>query len=211
MRKNATKQGFSLIEIIVAFSVLVVVIVASTNLLVTIIRTNTENQNTLVAYGLAQEGLEAVRNIRDSNWLLGADFQGKVGSDCLWAGGVCLPDTVGITKDFSIEVQMVQFGGDANPGVQSIPLYSPWKLQDVSAIASEPSVESTQLCFAEGWYMPCGNLGQENKSLFSRYVEISVVTDKKYRVSSVVRWLESGRKKEVRLSTELTDWKGGNT
>ena len=29
----------------------------------------------IVAYGLVQEGLEAVRNIRDSNWLLGADFK----------------------------------------------------------------------------------------------------------------------------------------
>ncbi len=78
--QSGNKSGFTLPEVIVSISIIVIVIVAATNLIVSIIRTNTQNQNTLIAYGLAQEGLEGVRNIRDSDWLIGASFQGKLGS-----------------------------------------------------------------------------------------------------------------------------------
>ncbi len=223
MKKNVNKQAFTLVEIIVAFSVLVLVIVASTNLLVSIIRSNAENVNTLVAYGLAQEGLEAVRNVRDSNWLLGADFQGKVGEDCLWPD-TCLPKSPGDKKDFIIDVHKVESLGDANADIHTISGYAPWKITEVPAIAGEPDIEKTRLCMTspddstgslDVWYYTCSDASTDTKSLFSRYVEVDPMVygqgteTKKYRVSSVVKWMEVGRPKEVRLTTELTDWKGG--
>ncbi len=72
------RSGFSLPEVIVAFSVLVLVIVSASNVLATVMRTNADNVNSLVAYGLAQEGLESMRFIRDSNVLLGVNFDGGV-------------------------------------------------------------------------------------------------------------------------------------
>lgn len=72
------RLGFSLPEVIVAFSVLVLVIVSASNVLATVMRTNADNVNSLVAYGLAQEGLENIRFIRDSNVLLGLNFDGGV-------------------------------------------------------------------------------------------------------------------------------------
>ena len=222
MKKYTHKKAFSLVEIIAAFAILILVVVAATNLLVSVIRSNAENMDSMVAYGLAQEGLEATRNIRDSDWLLGADFSGKVGSDCLWPGAVCLPETVGNKKYFTIDFQNVDlFGGADNVAAQAIPAYAPWKMQDVTVLGGQSDVEKTRLCSTvpdsngngNVWYFSCANSvgisGASKKSLFSRYVEVELVIDKKYRVSSVVQWLESGRKKEVRLTTELTDWKGG--
>lgn len=229
MKNFHNKQAFSLVEVIVAFSVLTVVIVAATNLLVTIVRGNTGNVNTTVAYGLAQEGLEAVRNVRDSNWLLGADFQGRLGGStgkCLWAGGVCFPDTVGVKKDFSLQFRQVKTLGLTTVTSDQIPDYSPWQFKDVtpSNPSDDPSFTETQLYFesaADGqgvWYQPCFTICTLKPSLYSRYVEVSPLSYgsdgtsmkvKKYLVTAVVRWFEIGRPREVRLSTELTDWKGG--
>lgn len=93
--------AFTLPEVIVAFSVLVLVIVSASNVLAVVMRTNADNVNSLVAYGLAQEGLENMRFIRDSNFVLGLDFDGtakaaSVGQ--IW--GEKLFDKTGGTSNF---------------------------------------------------------------------------------------------------------------
>jgi prepilin-type N-terminal cleavage/methylation domain-containing protein len=70
-------SGFTLVEVIVSIAVLVFVITSATGILTTVMRSNTDNLSSLLAYGLAQEGVEAMRNIRDSNFVLGLDFAGK--------------------------------------------------------------------------------------------------------------------------------------
>ncbi len=236
-KQVVNKRGFTLVEVIVAFSVLVVVILASTDLLVTVIRSNTENTNTLIAYGLSQEGLEAFRNMRDSDWLLGAGFDGKVGNDCVWdiQGGSCLPAVSDGKKDFLIDFYQVDNPGQPDPNVtvdvsQIRDQYAPWKLQDVTQdLKNKPLndfLSEAQLCLVhsqtnpdEVWYHPCvfAQTGTSEKMIFSRFVEVQALpygttdltTAKKYRVSSVVDWQEQGRPKEVRLTSEITDWKGG--
>ncbi len=220
-KKFFNKPAFSLVEIIVAFSVLVLVILASTNLLVSIIRSNNENENTLVAYGLAQEGVEGMRNIRDSNWLLGADFQGNIFSgakQCLWGG--CLPAGDNLGKNvFILDFKVMNIQG---PAVDSYAIPdSPWILKDVTSVVqnSEKLDQITKLCVPDPngltafAYHVCSNAQGEIPSLFSRFLEVEPLLYngglKKYRVSSVVHWNELGRPKEVRLTTELTDWKGG--
>ncbi len=223
-RTLKNKPAFTLVEIIVAFTVLVLVILASTNLLVAIIRNNTENENTVVAYGLAQEGLEALRNVRDSNWLLGADFQGSVGGKCLWAGGVCLPGSLGTKKSFALKMQEIEDLGVGPVGSDAIPNYAPWELKDVTPVlpGDSPAVQDTQLYLVASsggdaeWYQPCFSPCTADPSIFSRWIEVEPLAHgtettkvQKYRVSAVVRWKEIGRDKEVRLTTELTNWKGG--
>ncbi len=225
---SSNKQAFTLVEVIVAFSVLVLVIVASTNLLVSVIRSNTENENTLVAYGLAQEGLEAVRNMRDSDWLLGADFEGYVGTSCVWEGG-CFPQQIDTSADYVLDFRQIDSQGADITHASDLQSVSPWMFYPVDL--SDPNGldwQKTKLYIPKApdqgqnqvpvWYKPCVN-GCDNtvtQSPFSRYIEVVPAgyqagdTDiKKYRVTSVVRWQEIGRPKEVRLTTELTDWKGG--
>lgn len=67
MKKNRT--GFSLIETIIAISVIGVVIATAAQLTQSSLKMGRSTMNQFIAFHLAEEGLEIVRNIRDSNWL----------------------------------------------------------------------------------------------------------------------------------------------
>lgn len=85
--------------------VMVLVVYSATTLLISSIRGNVSNVNTMIAYGLAQEGIEAARNIRDSNWLLGAAFSGTVGGvrnrTVIW--GAELPSIEGEVRYYTVD------------------------------------------------------------------------------------------------------------
>ncbi len=215
----ASRTGFTIPEVIVAFGVLVTVIMASTSVVVSAVRNNQENENTLIAYFLAQEALEGIRNVRDSNWLLGADFQGKIGSSCVW-GTDCLPLAVGKKHYFIIDrrtnanVFENRFG---NPvGIEEISRYAPWKLKNITVKDVPPWRDGSVLA-----KLSLGLNEQTNESpliqgKFHRYLEIvpkaygdDSLTAAKYQVFAVITWRENLRDKEIRLGTELTNWKGG--
>ncbi len=63
------KSAFSLSEVIVSITILASTIVAIANLTASNLQANSENLQRLQAYLLAKEGLELVRNHRDSLWL----------------------------------------------------------------------------------------------------------------------------------------------
>lgn len=63
------KSAFTLIETIIAITLITVVLTAVTGLILSTLLANQRNMHTLQANFLAQEGLEAVRYMRDSNWL----------------------------------------------------------------------------------------------------------------------------------------------
>ncbi len=90
MLKN--KEAFTLIETIMAVTLVTVVMTAVTGLILSTLMANQRNIHTLQATFLAQEGLEAVRFMRDSNWLQNyswdtgqwsQDFHVEEGSDSL--------------------------------------------------------------------------------------------------------------------------------
>jgi type II secretory pathway pseudopilin PulG len=66
-RKN--KLAFTLLETVVILGIVGVGLAGVLNLLLNSLRTQNLNRNTLVAYNLAQEGLELIRNVRDTNFL----------------------------------------------------------------------------------------------------------------------------------------------
>lgn len=61
--------GESLIEVVVATVMISTVIIAGVSLLTQALDINVNVKHRVIATGLAQEGLENVRNIRDTNWL----------------------------------------------------------------------------------------------------------------------------------------------
>ena len=69
MLRIPNQKGQSLLELLVALSILVVALTATIVLIVTSINAGREARNKLVATSLAREGIEIVRNIRDSNWI----------------------------------------------------------------------------------------------------------------------------------------------
>lgn len=63
-----TMKGFSLLEIIIAISLLAVGIAGAVALISRTISVGSVVRNQLVAWHLAQEGMEVVYNIRNTNW-----------------------------------------------------------------------------------------------------------------------------------------------
>jgi len=70
------KRGFTLIEVIIAISVMATGVLGIYALVPKIVSISGTNLNKFVASQLAREGIEIVRNIRDTNWLEGVDFNG---------------------------------------------------------------------------------------------------------------------------------------
>lgn len=73
MKKN---DAFTLIETLIAITLTTVVITAVTGLILMTLLANQRNFHTLQATYLAQESLEAVRFMRDSNWLQNYSWNG---------------------------------------------------------------------------------------------------------------------------------------
>jgi len=67
-KKTNNKKGFTLIEVIIAISIIVVGIISCIALISSSISGVTAGKSKIIAAGLAQEGVEIVRNIRDNNW-----------------------------------------------------------------------------------------------------------------------------------------------
>lgn len=85
MKNNTFHGGFSsaftLIETLIAMTLLTVVLTAVTGLILTTLLSNQRNLHSLQALYLAEEGLEAVRYMRDSNWLQNYSWDG---GSALW-------------------------------------------------------------------------------------------------------------------------------
>ncbi|MFA5184048.1 MAG: hypothetical protein WC456_00815 [Patescibacteria group bacterium] len=62
------KRGFSLVEIITILFIISLGLVGILSLLIQNIQSQGYNKNNLIAYQLAQEGVELIRKVRDSNW-----------------------------------------------------------------------------------------------------------------------------------------------
>jgi len=68
LRTTSVKNGFSLVEIITVLFVVSLGLVGILSLIIQNIQSQSYNKDNLIAYQLAQEGVELTRKIRDSNW-----------------------------------------------------------------------------------------------------------------------------------------------
>ena len=72
----ARAPAFTLIETLIAITLTTVVLTAATGLILTTLLANQRNLHSLQGMYLAQESLEAVRFMRDSNWLRNYSWNG---------------------------------------------------------------------------------------------------------------------------------------
>ena len=77
---NHHQKGFSLLELLAAVFVLSIALVAIMNLIPRIFFYNDFISNKLIASYLSQEGIELVRNIRDTNWINGQPWDEGIDS-----------------------------------------------------------------------------------------------------------------------------------
>ena len=68
VRKNQNISAFTLLEVIVVLAIVSLSLLGTLSLIIQNIQVQGLNRKSLVAYQLAQEGLELIRNTRDANW-----------------------------------------------------------------------------------------------------------------------------------------------
>ena len=91
--KKKNKNGFTLIEVLIALGVFSVAVLAAFALAMSNLRIAQENYDRVLSSNLAREGIELVRNIRDSNWLkIDANYDCDNSSNglqfCAWDEGL---------------------------------------------------------------------------------------------------------------------------
>lgn len=225
MKKYSVKlvrspKGFTLVEVMIGMMILVMAIVTATSLLINIMNSNRMVADHLKAYYLAQEGVEAVRNMRDTRWLNNKD----------WLNG-------GIYNEFEISdsafpvfysVNLKREGWASSVGISlegditRLGDYLPWDFtkQSVSVVSSDADavLDKDEFIVKDLNDVP---LYPE----FHRYIKFekyeSTECNKKAEpektscndnfrlVKFVVVWRDLGRVYNVTLEEVLSNWKGG--
>lgn len=180
-------RGFTLTEVLIGIMILTIAITAATNLLVNLRTSNEANNLTIQAYYYAGAGIEAVRNIRDSNWLHNRDW---LAGD-IW-GSAFEPD-----KTYSVDLTLSSFGQGSNfsgaNALQTLALASPFRV-------------------SSGGQATVFNVKGE-KTIFEREILISRVEDyepdEAILVTSQVTFQLKGKERKVVMKEVLTNWKDG--
>jgi len=206
MNKNVLKQrGFSLIEVMIGIMILTIAIVSAAGLLVNLQKSNQINLQTVQAYYYAVEGLEAVRNIRDTNWLHNRSWMGADSSE-IWVGSF---DFTNLGNDAnSQEYQVVLQSNAWTQGADIIPVENfnflrraaPWEIKvengdgdPIEMIGNDSSA---------------GDSVDFIRSISFRTVD-GMELDEAILVESKVSWEFKNNEYNVVLSEILTNWKDG--
>lgn len=108
------KPGFTLVETLIAISVVGVVITAAWQLTTSSVKIGHGSMKQFMALHSAEEGLEVIRNMRDSNWLRNASWRNgladgvyTISGNAAWTlqsvAGVDAPEVNGLKRVIQIE------------------------------------------------------------------------------------------------------------
>ena len=184
LKKIKRSDGFTLTEVMIGMSILTIAIVSSTNLVIGLMQANSNNVKTLQAYYLAQEGIELVRNVRDTNWLHNSNWLDGLEDDEFFIG----------RKDMGPVSPTFDGKRDA-----LIDAYGPWDIQGdgeiVSFIDEVDGTDFTRTMIIED--APACD-------------EEFVATDCDYKlVTAEITWKDGSKDRDFTLDTILTNWKNG--
>jgi len=174
------KKGFTLLEVMIAISILTVGIGGSYILISQTLIMASESQNRLIASYLAQEGIELVKNIRDSNWL--KMHKGGEGVTSWSEGiGISYPD-----PDCGLVDCKIDYKGTALESCNG----------DCFLYLKQDGNE---------FYYCHDNSGEKTK--FERKVKISLESSNKIKVEVIVEWKERGGiTKDFKVVNYLYPW-----
>lgn len=80
-KSRLEKSAFTLVEVITVLLVISLGMVGTLSLISQNIQSQSLNEKTLIAYQLAQEGVEMIRCVRDTNWINGDDWRTSMASN----------------------------------------------------------------------------------------------------------------------------------
>ena len=212
--KIKSRKGETLVEVLVALVLLVVGALGALRLLGLAEISNQITKERVIATNLAREGLEAVRNIRDTNWLRFAGERRRCwnnldASQCLDDNSDGIPnDPIEHQKSYLAKFNSTNFRWE----LDATGLTSRLNLRD-GLDASDP--EYCLQLTANGIYNhdATGDDTIYFREIYTEYIEpdqSSAVDESAniLRVTSKVEWVDRGKISDVTLTTLLADYLG---
>lgn len=173
--------GFSLISVLVAAIILSIGVVAALQLMSRVEQTVGQGREQFVAANLAQEGIELVQAIRDTNWIVTEE-------PAQWTGQICSPggddDFTGV-HEFTLDstaARNLSGLGD----IQNDQLYLTDNNEYTHQTTDTPTIFRRQVS------VDCSNKsGEETQSIF---------------LKSTVFWEEGGQTQAITFSGSIYNW-----
>lgn len=182
-----SQKGFSIVEVLVATALIGSVVLGVFSLLGPAMKASLASNNMLIASMLAQEGIELVINIRDTNWWQGNDWKKGLGKN----GDSPFDKIIGIINYNNLGITYANsFSG-------------------CGTINNETEIFN---CDKTNLYLNSDNFynhtSSGNQTSYKRAVKIEQdLANNRLIVTSIVRWgAPDDSSKEVRLVTYLYDW-----
>ncbi|MCF7846090.1 MAG: hypothetical protein K9L85_02530 [Candidatus Peribacteraceae bacterium] len=212
-KKIKSRRGETLIEVLVATIVLIVGGLSATRLFALATVNNQLTKERVIATNLAREGLEAVRSIRDTNWLRFAGerrtcWNNLNPSECNDSDLDGVPDSViGHRQNYVVEFDNVNYRWD----LDSTDL--DYRLNLTDGVNSDDDKYRLKID-ADGLYNQSGS-GTDTvfyREVYTEYLadDQSLAVDAEaaniLRVTSKVEWYDRGKMSDVTLTTILTDY-----
>ena len=208
------QSGESVVEVLVAATLLVAVLTTAFVALNRAASANVNVGNRIVAINIAREGIEAVRNIRDTNWL---KYSGNRREKWLCLDSLASPNEC----EENSSPQLITSGFYQVNFSESDHRYFLVKIPgaDELDIPGESVARESFRLYRDATtdkFTHDDNLGSNPATAFYRQIEIVVVsndvcggsgcTEEKIEVSSRVGWIEGESTKNITLETHLFDF-----
>lgn len=200
--KNTSAE--TLAEVLIALIVLSVGAVGAMTLVSMSIRANSEAEERLIAYNLAREGVEAIRSIRDTNWLR---FPGDR-ANC-WD---VLPDINDPTTCASYDKLSDRSPYIVSPNIGDANMLFTWQLAPLVDASANPVLYKAQFDDDEILYLHdysawCGSYCADNEeSPYSRTVSVTDGDEDSLEVISTVTWTSHGEEREIVFKDKLVNY-----
>lgn len=205
----STNKGFTLLEVIIAIFLITVGITAVLLLITKTLGAMSLSFSQLKAAYLAQEGIEVIRNIRDTNWVEGNEWK-----DLNKSGAVTLSEHIDCPSVFYIDPVFDAVAINVAPGQCGLA-----KITEAISLVTFTSGNLNDQTFYTPW--PISNCtdtldsgsssGDAIPTPFSRYVEICYALDadnvEYMKVKSIVTWQAKGKDYEISAEEHLYNWR----
>ena len=200
-----TRDGFTLLELIISFSVMSIVVFGATSLYVTSIRSNAAQVEKFIAYNLAQEGLEGVRNIRDTYFRQSLPWDGSDTSVSL-VDKPFIDGTYVISRKISLPVIQSFQSGNKDSVKSSMPWIFKALSQKEDGLIYE--VHAQENAGVPYYVNKMDSLPADSTpTMYNRSITLSKIDQNRMLVVAHVEWVDHGIPKFLDLTTELTNWK----
>jgi len=230
-QKTVLKKSESLVEVIMAIFIVAMGSAVATSLIIAALQSNAFSRDNLIALNLAVEGIEAMREIRDANWLrfsydkTGCWNMRPEVTDCQSVSAEPIAEADGATSGYTVDLDLtpnLYSWSIPDPGITpkldlstagDDEAYRLFYYDIDTAVNSDGDGDADDdhdLLATPGIDVPI-SAAQTDASRFYRMVTVDYplddpVTDQEMDVISTVQWTSQSVKHQVVLTTKLTNY-----